>query len=137
MEHEDISRPQGDPKLIPADLRVVPEKRQYKPGIVVLSSTLKALYMNEAAQEILSRLTRTENERARSGMLPRSANDLLVQMLPFLRAAGADESWRQQKRRQLIAAGDQPVLIKTFGIPNRMNARQPLIVLTLQETEKK
>jgi hypothetical protein len=127
MEHEDISRPQGDPKLIPADSRVVPDKRQYKSGIVVLSSTLKALYMNEAAQE--------KNERARSGMLPRSANDLLVQMLPFLRAAGADESWRQQKRRQLIAAGDQPVLIKTFGIPNRMNARQPLIVLTLQETE--
>ncbi|HEY7533698.1 MAG TPA: hypothetical protein VH681_13070 [Nitrospiraceae bacterium] len=104
-------------------------------GIVVLSSTLKALYMNEAAQEILSRLTRTESERARSGMLPRSANDLLVEMLPFLRAAGADDSWRQQRRR-LITAGDQSVLVKTFGIPNRTNVRQPLIVLILSRNRK-
>jgi hypothetical protein len=92
--------------------------------------------MNEAAQEILSRLTRTESERARSGMLPRSANDLLVEMLPFLRAAGADDRWKQQKRRRLIAAGGQSVWVKTFGIPNRTNVRQPLIVLILSRNRK-
>jgi hypothetical protein len=136
MEHEEISAPEHDSPVVPAGPRVVRKKRAYTSGIVVLSSTLKALYMNEAAQEILRRLTRRENEHARSGMPPGSANDLLVDILPVLRAAGMDKSGAQQERRRLIAAGDQPVLVSTFSIPNRTDVRQPLIVLTLRETQE-
>jgi hypothetical protein len=133
MEHEEIWTPADDPNVVRADPRVVPERRKCNSGIVVFSSTRKTLYINQAAHHILSRLAQRENEHGHYCNLLRSANDLLDETLPFLRAAGMEYSCKQLNVRRLIAARDQSVLVKTFGIRNRMNIRQPLIVLTLQE----
>jgi hypothetical protein len=109
-------------------------KGKVNSGIVVFSSSLKALYMNEAARELLIRMTRKENERAPGGTLPRSMNDLLDEMLPLLRTANMDRGWKQPEARRLFMGSDQSVLVKTFGIHNRVDIRQSLIVLTIQET---
>lgn len=123
-----------DRNFAPADPCIVPRKEKVDSGIVVFSSSLKALYMNEAARELLIRMTRRENERAPSGTLPRSVNDLLDEMLPLLRTAGTDRGWKQLKARRLFTAPNPPVLVKTFGIHHRLDIRPSLIVLTIQET---
>lgn len=123
-----------DRNFAPADPCIVPRKEKVDSGIVVFSSSLKALYMNEAARELLIRMTRRENERAPSGTLPRSVNDLLDEMLPLLRTAGTDRGWKQLEARRLFTAPNPPVLVKTFGIHHRLDIRPSLIVLTIQET---
>lgn len=112
-----------DRNCAPVDPCIVPVKGKLNSGIVVFSSSLKALYMNEAARELLIRMTRRENDRSPGGTLPRSVNELLDEMLPLLRTA-----------RRLFTAPDQSVLVKTFGIHSRLDSRQSLIVLTIQET---
>ena len=134
-EQEDISTMSLDDRnFAPADLCIVPVKGKVNSGIVVFSSSLKALYMNEAARELLIRMTRKENERAPGGTLPRSVNELLDEMLPLLRTATMDRGWKQPEARRLFTAPDQSVLVKTFGIHNRLDVRRSLIVLTIQET---
>ena len=123
-EQEGISTVSLDDRnCAPVDPCIVPVKGKLNSGIVVFSSSLKALYMNEAARELLIRMTRRENDRAAGGTLPRSVNELLDEMLPLLRTA-----------RRLFMAPDQSVLVKTFGIHSRLDSRQSLIVLTIQET---
>ena len=134
-EQEDISTMSLDDRnCAPADPCIVPVKGKVNSGIVVFSSSLKALYMNEAAREVLIRMTRRETDRAPGGTLPRSMNDLLDEMLLLLRTANMDRGWKQPESRRLFTGSDQSVLVKTFGIHNRVNIRRSLIVLTIQET---
>ena len=134
-EQEDISTMSLDDRnCAPADPCIVPVKGKVNSGIVVFSSSLKALYMNEAAREVLIRMTRRETDRAPGGTLPRSMNDLLDEMLLLLRTANMDRVWRQPESRRLFTGSDQSVLVKTFGIHNRVDIRRSLIVLTIQET---
>ena len=133
-EQEGISTVSLDDRnCAPVDPCIVPVKGKLNSGIVVFSSSLKALYMNEAARELLIRMTRRENDRAAGGTLPRSVNELLDEMLPLLRTANMDRGWKQPEARRLFTAPDQSVLVKTFGIHNRLDVRRSLIVLTIQE----
>jgi hypothetical protein len=106
------------------------EKGHLNSGIVVFSSTRKALYMNKAAQQLLIRLNRTENG---SSAMPRSLDNLLEQILPLLGIGGRDRGWKQETR-QFAIAPDRSVLVKSFGIPDRLDCQRSLIVLTIQET---
>ena len=133
-EQEGISTVSLDDRNVaPADPCIVPVKGKLNSGIVVFSSSLKALYMNEAARELLIRMTRRENDRAPGGTLPRSVNELLDEMLPLLRTVNRDGGWKQPEARRLFTTPDQSVLVKTFGMHNRLDIRQSLIVLTIQE----
>ena len=66
--------------------------------------------------------------------MPRSLDDLLEQILPLLTIGGRNRSWKQETRRFAIAA-DRSVLVKTFGIPDRLDSQRSVIVLTIQETQ--
>ena len=134
-EQEDISTMSLDDRnFAPADPCILPVKGKVNSGIVVFSSSLKALYMNEAARAVLIRMTRKENDRAPSGTLLQSVNELLDEMLPLLRTANMDRGWKQPEARRLFTGSDQSVLVKTFGIHNRLDVRRSLIVLTIRET---
>lgn len=88
-------------------------------GIVVFSSTRKALYVNEAGQQLLRQLNRNENGHSAGSAIPRSVNHLLDEMLPLLQVGCADRS----------------VMVRTFGIPDRLDVKRSLVVLTMQETQ--
>jgi hypothetical protein len=107
------------------------EKGPLNSGIIVLSSARKPLYMNKAAQQLLSRLHRTENG---SPVMPRSLDDLLEQILPLLKIGGRDRGWKQETTLVTIAH-DRSVLVKTFGIPDRLDSQRSVIVLTIQDTQ--
>lgn len=107
------------------------EKGRLTSGIVVFSSTRKALYMNEAAQQLFKRLNRTEDGLS---AIPRSVEKLLDEILPLLRVGLSDGGWKQFESRRFGMPPDRSVLIKTISIPDRMDNRRALIVLTIQET---
>jgi hypothetical protein len=94
-------------------------------GLMVFSSTRKALYINEAAQQLLRRLSGTENP----------IDQLLDEMLPLLHTDLIDRGWKQLDARRLTTTGDRAIVIRTFGIPDRLDMRRSLIVLTISETQ--
>ena len=99
-------------------------------GIVVFSSTRKPLYMNQAAQQLLSRLVRPENGLA---AIPSSVHFLLDEILPLV-GGGRDGRWKQFETRRFPTTRDRSLLVRTFGIPDRRDSQRSLIVLTLRET---
>lgn len=103
-------------------------------GIVVFSSTRKALYVNEVGQQHLLQLNRNENGHSVNTAIPRSVDHLLDEMLSLLQVRGSDRGWKQLEARRLLVAPDRSVLVRTFGISDRLDIKRSLIVLTIQET---
>ena len=108
--------------------------RHLNSGIVVFSSTRKALYVNEAGQQLLRQLNRDENGQSAGTAIPRSVDHLLDEMLPLLQAGCADRGWKQLEAKRLVMAPDRSVLVRTFGIPDRLDVKRSFVVLTIQET---
>jgi hypothetical protein len=108
--------------------------RYLNSGIVVFSSTRKALYANEAGQQLLQQLKRNENGESAGTAIPRSVDHLLDEMLPLLQVGCADRGWKQLQAKRLVMAPDRSVLVRTFGIPDRLDVKRSLVVLTIQET---
>lgn len=104
-------------------------------GIVVFSSTRKALYVNEAGQQLLLQVNRNENGQSAGTAIPRSVDHLLDEMLPLLQAGCADRGWKQLEAKRLVMAPDRSMLVRTFGIPDRLDVKRSLVVLTIQETQ--
>ena len=104
-------------------------------GIVVFSSARKALYVNEAGKQLLLHLNRNEHGQSAGSAIPRSVNHLLDEMLPLLQVGCADRCWKQLEAKRLVMAPDRSVLVRTFGIPDRLDVKRSLVVLTMQETQ--
>jgi hypothetical protein len=102
-------------------------------GIVVFSSTRKALYVNQGAQQLLSRYHRQDNGHSPNDAIPSEVDDLLDEMLSMLQTAGLNQGWRDLKARRLIAAQERTMLLKAYGIPDRTDVQQFVIVVTIQE----
>jgi len=66
------------------------ERGQLNSGMVVFSSTRKALYVNGAGQQLLLQLNRNEKAHSANTAIPRSVDHLLDGMLPLLQVGGAD-----------------------------------------------
>ena len=110
------------------------ERGQLNSGIAVFSSTRKALYVNDVGQQLLLQLNRNENGHSANTAIPRSVDHLLDEMLPLLQVVGSDRAWKQLEARRLVVAPDRSVLVRTFGISDRLDIKRSLIVLTIQET---
>ena len=93
----------------------------------------KALYVNEAARRVLIRLNQNDTGHPINGALPSSVKKLLDEMVSLLATDGLDRGWKQLETRRLIAAPAQPVLVKTIGIPDRLDMQRSLIILTIEE----
>ena len=111
--------------------RCMTDQAHVTSGIVVFSSAQKPLYMNQAAQQLLSQLHRPEMGLA---VIPPSVHTLLSEILPLV-IAGGDRSWKQFETRRFPTARDRSLLVRTFGIPDRRDSQRSLIVLTIQETD--
>lgn len=102
-------------------------------GIVVYSSTRKALYVNQGAQQLLGRDHRQDNGHSGNNAIPSAVDALLDEMLPMLQTVGLNHGWTDLKARRLIAAQERSVLVKAYGIPDRADVHQSVIVVTIQE----
>jgi hypothetical protein len=104
-------------------------------GIVVFSSARNALYVNEAGKQLLLQLNRNENGQSAGSAIPKSIDHLLDDMLPLLQVGCADRGWKQLVAKRLVMAPDRSVLVRTFGIPDRLDVKRSLVVLMIQETQ--
>ena len=102
-------------------------------GIVVFSSTRKPLYVNQGAQQLLKRLHRQEQGHSANEGFPRAIDDLLDEMVPMLQTVGRNNGWTDLKAKRLIPALDRSLLLKAYGIPDRVDVQQSVILLTIQE----
>jgi len=131
---EDMTTPQdkSDSELpVP-----VPTRGQPDSGIIVYSSSGRALYVNNAARQFLTRVNGREHGPSihEHDPFPSLVADLLNGMLKSLEARTTTGDRRVLQARRLVVRQDQPVLLQAFAIPDRLDIQRSRIVLTLQET---
>jgi hypothetical protein len=100
----------------------------------VLSMACKVLYANEVAHHFLRRLNRRENGHSTDGAFPVSVADLLDEMLKSLETRTTNRNREQLEAKRLLVGQDQPLLLKAFGIPDRLNHQRSRIILVIQES---
>ena len=57
---------------------------------------------------------------------------MIDELFPMLQTTG-DESGLDFKARRLIAGQDRSVLVKAYGIPDRADVHESVVVVTIQE----
>jgi hypothetical protein len=100
-------------------------------GIMVFSSACNMLYANQAAHHFLKVLNDGENGHATDGALPVSITGLFEQMLQSLESRGANHDHGQLEVRRSLGGQDQPVLLRAFGLPDRLGIQRSRIVITI------
>jgi hypothetical protein len=108
-------------------------KRPVGLGIIVFSSACNILYANQAAHHFLKVLNRGENGHATDGTLPVSITDLFDRILESLESRGTNHDYEQLEVRRSFAEQDQPVLLRAFGLPNRLGIQPSRVVVTIEE----
>jgi hypothetical protein len=114
------------------DLTHVLAEQRANLGIMVLSSACKVLYANQAAYHFLKVLNRRENSHATPGALPVSIADLFDQILKSLESRIMNRDLEQLEARRLLVGQDQSVLLKAFGVPDRLGIQRSRVVITMQ-----
>lgn len=101
-------------------------------GIMVFSSACEVLYANQAAYHFLKTLNHREKGHAIHGALPVSIADLFDQILKSLESRIANRDHPQLEARRLLVGQDQSVLLRGFGIPDRLGIQRSRVVITMQ-----
>jgi 5'-3' exonuclease len=102
-------------------------------GIMVFSSACKVLYANQAAYHFLKVLNRRENGHATDGALPVSIADLFEQILQSLESRITHHDHEQLEARRSLVGQNQSVLLRAFGVPDRLGIQQSRVVVTMEE----
>ena len=108
-------------------------ERPVGPGIMVISSSAKVQYTNEAARHFLTRLNQEKRRRARDGALPVALEQLIDKVRQALECRPVDKNPGQLEATQVVVAQDQPVLLEAFGLSDRFGLHRSRIVITMQE----
>jgi hypothetical protein len=114
------------------DLSQVTTKQRASLGLMVFSSSCKALYANQAAYHFLKVLNRQENGHSTHGALPVSIAALFDQVLKSLEGRITNRDHEQLEGRRLLVGQDQSVLLQAFGVPDRLGMQRSRVVITIQ-----
>ncbi len=104
------------------------------PGIMVFSLTCRVLYANKTSHHFLRRLNQRENGHSTAGAFPSSVSDLLDELLKSLEIRATNGDPEPLEARRLVEGEGRRLLLKGFGISDRLDIRRSRIVLTIQET---
>ena len=101
------------------------------PGIVVLSSTLQVLHMNQRAMTLLTPLERTaqsiETERALTAPLHQHCQDIIETLQVRL----ASNNMELLYQNRAIGDSSHTILLKEFGLPDRRGLPHSRILILL------
>lgn len=101
-------------------------------GILVLSSTCKTLYANQAAYEFLKVLNRWEHGHATDGALPGAIAGLYDQMDLVLAGRNMQGDGEKLKAQRLLTGEGRTVRLNVFGLRDRLGVREPRVVIMMQ-----
>lgn len=101
-------------------------------GIIVFSSTCKALYANQAAYEFLKVLNRWESGHATDGALPGAIAGLYDQMELLLARRIKKGDGEKLEARRLIKGEGRTVRLNGFGLRDRLGVQGSRVVITMQ-----
>ena len=103
------------------------------PGLLVLTSSLQLLHMNPQAIEMSRFITHAENGKSAQGVLPTSVTELCSEIQRILKVRTEAKDWEQFQLRKIVGNGNDSVLLRAFGLPDRTGFEQSRILVMMEE----
>ncbi len=107
-------------------------ERRATPGIVLLTSSRRFLYMNRQARELCQHLTWAEGGRVANGLLPKAVSDLRDEVVRLLDSYTHVKDWENIEISRVTGDSKRPVLLRGLGFPDPTGLK-PACVLVLME----
>jgi hypothetical protein len=112
-------------------LTVHQEEKATGPGIVVLSSSLQVLHINRRAMALLTQLERTAQSIGAELAVAAPLHQHCQNIVEILQARLASNNWEQFHQYRTIGDSPHTILLKGFGLPDRMGLAHSRIVMLL------
>lgn len=109
--------------------------RRRQVGVIVLSPSLRVLYVSRAATEWLKPTalkTDLGEQDPLSGSLPHSIANIARKIVEELARRVAGENWTPFEVRCQIDEPQEPVRLRGLGLPNPQGLQRSRVVLTMQ-----
>ncbi len=106
------------------------------PGVIVFSPSMRLLHMNEQAL-VLSRTLNSVQDQPQDGgggasALPEALRDFCNEIVESLNHRIEAEDWTQFEIKRIAGPPEQPILLRGFGLPDRLEHQRSRVVITLQ-----
>lgn len=103
------------------------------PGVLVLSASLKLLYMNDEARELTGVMNSTLEGRKANGVLPAEIMSFCEELLRLMRVRTGPKDWEQAQLRRVSGNALGFVLLRGLGIPALTAAQEGHLIVTMEE----
>jgi len=103
------------------------------PGVLVLSSSLKLLYMNTEARELTGVLNQTPNGRKATGVLPQEITRFCEELLRLMQVRTGSQNWEHAQLRRVTGNANCFIMLRGFGIPAMAGVHEAHLILTMEE----
>ncbi len=105
-------------------------------GVIVFSSSMRLLHMNEQAL-VFSRMLNCAQDHPQDGggdicLLPEMLKDFCDEIVESLNQRIEAEDWSPFEMKRLAGPPEQPILLRGFGLPDRLERQRSRVVITLQ-----
>jgi len=103
------------------------------PGILLLSPALQLQYMNRRAWSLCGKLTRLQNGKAATGVLPTAVTELCAEVVAAFQVRTHAKDWEQVQITRVLPTSNPPVLLLAFGLPDHGGRLPQARILILME----
>ena len=103
------------------------------PGVLVLSASLKLLYMNDEAREMTSAMNRTPDGRKANVVLPSGIMSFCEELLRLMNVRTGPKDWEQAQLRRVSGHGLGFVLLRGLGFPAVAGVQEAHLIVMMEE----
>lgn len=102
-------------------------------GIVLFSSAHKLIYMDAQARELSARINLSQSGYSANGILPPSVTMLSAEIVKGVQAKIIANDPTPFEVRRLISDMDHPVLLRGYGFPDGMGAKEGGVLILMED----
>jgi DNA-binding CsgD family transcriptional regulator len=108
-------------------------ERRATPGIVVLTSARRFLYMNRQGRELCRHLVWTEGGRLATGLLPKVVTELRDEIVTKLESLSHVKDWENIEISRVVGDSHKPVLLRGLGFPDPTSPNPACVLVLIEE----
>ncbi|MEE8241453.1 MAG: LuxR C-terminal-related transcriptional regulator [Nitrospirales bacterium] len=108
-------------------------QRRSSPGILVLTSSMHLLFMNQEAGELCRLINRWQVRQEARGVVPVAVMAFCEETQWALQARTDVKDWEQFQLQRVVGDPDCPVLLRGFGLPDFEGSRSPLLLIIIEK----
>ena len=112
-------------------------EKRLSPGVLVLSTSLQLLYMNQRARDLSQHINWSEHGRVAMWILPQLVSELCDEIVPALKIRIQLKDWDQVEVKRMTNDVDRPILVRGLGLPGQSGLQDSRVLIFMEEVGRR